>query len=99
MRRIWEVGIYMVPHVENASAAADFSRYVGVANVPYVTSGSGASVSLSVVSGNDAILYPADGNDINFVAYYPYKPEIYTTNANVYKVDVSYIFNRNVNVM
>jgi hypothetical protein len=84
------VGIYMVPHVAEASAAADFSRYAGTAsNVPYITSGSGASVSFSVLNGHDAILYPTDGSQVNFVAYYPYRADTQTTNANVYKVDVS----------
>jgi hypothetical protein len=84
-----QVGVYMVPHVADASAAADFSVYTGAVNVPYVTSGSGKSVSLSVMSRHDAIVYPKDGSRVNFVAYYPYKSDTHTTNANVYKVDVS----------
>jgi hypothetical protein len=85
-----QVGIYMVPHVANASATADFSRYAGKAsNVPYVTSGNGTSVSFSVASEHEAIVYPADGSPVNFVAYYPYRADTHTTNSNVYKVDVS----------
>jgi hypothetical protein len=84
-----QVGVYMVPHVADASAAADFSVHTGAVNVPYVTSGSGKSVSLSVVSGHNAIIYPKDGSRVNFVAYYPYKSDTHTANANVYKVNVS----------
>jgi hypothetical protein len=81
-----QVGIYMIPHVADASAAADLSSaYTHGANVPYVTSGSGTSVSLSVVSGSHAIVYPVDGSDVNFVAYYPYR----SANSNTYNVDVS----------
>jgi hypothetical protein len=83
------VGIYMVPHVASASAVNLSSAYTGAANVPYVTSGSGTSVSLAVASGNNAIVYPADGSKVNFMAYYPYKAETNTTNGNLYKVDVS----------
>jgi hypothetical protein len=89
----WEagdrVGIYMVPHTAEASAAADFSRYTGATNTPYVTSGGGTSVALSVMSGHNAIVYPTDGGKVNFVAYYPYKSDVHTTGGNVYKVDVS----------
>jgi hypothetical protein len=84
-----QVGVYMVPHVADASAAADFSVYTGAVNVPYVTSGGGTSVSLSVASGHNAIVYPAKGSQVNFVAYYPYKSDTHTANANVYKVNVS----------
>jgi uncharacterized protein (TIGR02145 family) len=83
------VGVYMVPHVADASAAVDFSVYTDAVNVPYVTSGSGTSVSLSVVSGRDAIVYPRNDGYVNFVAYYPYRSDTHTVNANVYKVNVS----------
>jgi hypothetical protein len=80
-----QVGVYMIPHVASASAANLSSAYTGAANVPYVISGSGASVSLAVASGQKAIVYPADGSQVNFVAYYPYR----SANSNTYNVDVS----------
>jgi hypothetical protein len=83
------VGVYMVPHVADASAAADFSVYTDAVNVPYVTSGSGTSVSLSAVNERDEIVFPAGGSRVNFVAYYPYRSDTHTVNANVYKVNVS----------
>jgi hypothetical protein len=85
-----QVGIYMFPHVEEASVAADFSIYADtVSNVPYLTSGSGKSGALAVVSGQKAIVFPADNGQVNFVAYYPYQAGTNTVNGHVYKVDVS----------
>jgi hypothetical protein len=80
-----QVGVYMIPPMASASAANLSSAYAGAANVPYVISGSGASVSLAVASGQKAIVYPADGSQVNFVAYYPYR----SANTNTYNVDVS----------
>jgi hypothetical protein len=68
-----QVGIYMILHTAKASAADFSSAYAGtVSNVPYLTSGSGESVALAVASGNNAITFPADGSQVNFVAYSPY---------------------------
>jgi hypothetical protein len=85
-----QMGVYMIPHVAEAPAAADFSIYAETAsNVPYLTSGSGESVALVVVSGQKAIVFPTDGSPVNFVAYSPYKAGTNTANGHVYKVDVS----------
>jgi hypothetical protein len=84
-----EVGVYMVPAMENATDTADFSTYAPESvNVPYRVAAAGASASLTAVS--NAIKYPADGSDVNFIAYYPYSDDKNTiTAAGVYKVDVA----------
>jgi hypothetical protein len=82
-----EVGIYMIPAVASASSV-DFSTYTDERNVPYVTSGAGEYVSLSVMSGHKAICYPQDGSEVNFVAYYPYKA-VTSTDGDICRVDVT----------
>ncbi|MDR0657858.1 MAG: fimbrillin family protein, partial [Mediterranea sp.] len=77
----------------NDPVPASFSN-VAVAgktgNTPYVVSGSGASVSLTVAGGQKEMVYPSDGSNVNFVAYYPYQADTHTTaKANVYKANVS----------
>jgi hypothetical protein len=84
-----EVGVYMVPAMENATDTADFSTYAPESvNVPYRVAAAGASASLEAVS--DKIVYPADGSDVNFVAYYPYSDdENIVTSAGVYKINIA----------
>lgn len=83
----WEaddrVGIYMVEHVDTD---ADLSAAL-FANVQYKTSESGTSSELVAV--DDAIIYPSNGDEVNFVAYYPYVKTTHTNNNHMYKVDVS----------
>jgi uncharacterized protein (TIGR02145 family) len=83
-----EVGIYMVPAMATATDTADFSTYSPESvNVPYRVPTAGTSVDLVAVS--NAILYPTDGSNVNFVAYYPYSNDEDTvTSAGVYKADV-----------
>jgi len=87
----WEdndrVGIYMVPHVADPSTAADFSVYTHHTNVQYKTSNSGASVPLTAVG--DVIIYPAGDVDVNFVAYYPYRSTLHSTENDIYPINVA----------
>jgi len=85
----WEegdgVGIFMLPHKNDDSAAAEFSEAYEE-NVLYTASIAGATTTL--VADDRQILFPK-GKDVNFVAYYPYRNTMHTTDAYSYPVNVA----------
>ncbi|MDR1503826.1 MAG: fimbrillin family protein [Prevotella sp.] len=72
------IGVYM-------KTGTGLSNIVGNgANKKYTTPGTG---NFSPATTNaDALYYPEDGNNVDFIAYYPYTASIVN---NVYKVDVT----------
>ena len=74
-----QIGIYMMKSGE-ALTASNLST-----NIPYTISTVGSTVSLVPVNANETIYYPADGGEVNFVAYYPWQTGVTTD----YTVNVS----------
>lgn len=59
-----KVGIYMVPNRSGFSANAPFGQYQ--------VSGAGTSVGLVPVTAGQTLYYPANGDNVNFIAFSPY---------------------------
>ncbi len=92
----WEegdrVGIYMID--PGTLPALSLSQDAGgealsFTNIPYVAGTGGESTDLEAADAS--ITFPTTGEDMNFIAYYPYTDEIDITNpANpIYKVNVT----------
>lgn len=71
-----EVGIFM------KAGNADLSSAIS-SNKKFLTSAAGV---LSAATAGDALYYPADGSDVDFVAYYPYTASL---SGTTYSVDVA----------
>lgn len=65
------IGIYAINHGKRLGGdGAIFGRF---ANVKYITDAAGR---FTVASGGSPIVYPPTGNNLNFVAYYPWREAI-----------------------
>lgn len=67
------IGVFMTSSVGNTALSG---------NKKYTTTGNGNFSA----QGEDIISYPADGGDVNFVAYYPFQENL---TGNIVKVDIS----------
>lgn len=77
------VGIFMV---ENGQTLSSANISEGADNREYQAQAGGSNVSGFTPVGTNAIYYPQNGDNVDFIAYYPYKSLL--TNY-IYPVDVS----------
>ncbi len=80
----WEaddaIGIYALTAGETLSDAAIYDQK---ANIKYTTNSAGATGKLTPANEDEAIKFPANGDNLDFIAYYPY-----TGNITKFKIPV-----------
>jgi hypothetical protein len=78
------VGIYMI---HAGTTLADTVIREGAKNKPYVVASGDGTNRAAFVTAGDTVYYP-NGEDVNFVAYYPYSDSRVTTDF-LYRMDIS----------
>lgn len=80
-----QIGVYMIGH-QPSGGDADLENAIDE-NVGYQTTAGGTSATFEAVA--TALEFPVNGNNVNFVAYYPYLDNVHSTYSNSYPVNVS----------
>lgn len=78
-----KVGVFMVKHGQPLSSATIAE---GADNIEYKTDNGTITSGFSPVSSGNTIYYPQNGDNVDFIAYYPYKAQL---TGYTYPIDVS----------
>ncbi|MDR0658420.1 MAG: fimbrillin family protein [Mediterranea sp.] len=89
----WEandkVGVYMVPYAAS-SGSADFTTYLSSQNKLYKAANlDKENTEADLEADSEYLRYPANGDGVSFVAYYPYLSDLHSACENVYPVNVA----------
>lgn len=78
-----QVGIFMT---KAGQAISDESIVLGGKNVAHVVSQAGRSCSFAAVNKGEGVFFPANGDHVDFTAYYPYNKDV---SGSIYPIDLS----------
>jgi hypothetical protein len=78
-----QIGIYMLP-----TGATGFDNALKT-NANYRHESGTTNGSFAPVGSDDALYYPAEGGEFDFVAYYPYNAGVQASGGHTYPVDIT----------